>query len=74
MSFAAKIVKGVFGGGGKKAAPAPAPVEGPKTTMLTPDEAVRANVRKKRAPLSAGNPTIIGADKLGAGVLNGALF
>lgn len=75
MSFAAKIVKGVFGLGKKAPTAAPAPVaEGPKTTMLTADETARANVRKKRPPLSAGNPTIIGSDKLGAGVLNGTLF
>lgn len=56
---------------GSRATPtSTAPAEGPKVSILGPDEAAKASVRKKRPPLSAAAQTILGTDRLG----NGGLF
>lgn len=59
---------------GKKAAPTPAATEpsGPKVTMLDASQTAAKAVRKKRAPMTAGDPTILGADTLGGGAINAA--
>lgn len=70
MSF---VAKAIFGGGSQPA-PAPAQPEGPKTTMLDVTDAIKANVRRKQAPMTVADPTILGSDKLGAGTITGARY
>ena len=58
--MAAKIFRGIFGGGSKKAEPAPVK-GGPIVAPLS--EAVRARHRKTKQPQpTQGLPTILGGD------------